>query len=190
MTFTSLYARDVVGLVLVDASHPKQFERFREVAGKSLQPTSETISLGARLAWTGLVRLLPSDTTPSSWPKDVGRITPAFLPTSLRALARETDAIPATLLSEARATALGDRPLVVLTAGLGQSSEALRTMGLTKEQGFQLAETSRQLHDDQASWSSSGRHEIVPNATHYIQFDRPDVVIRAVREVVTRTRTP
>jgi hypothetical protein len=28
----------------------------------------------------------------------------------------------------------------------------------------------------------------VPDATHYIQFDRPDVVIAAVREVVNDVR--
>lgn len=30
------------------------------------------------------------------------------------------------------------------------------------------------------------RHELVPGAGHYIQCDRPDVVIRAVRDVVAR----
>jgi hypothetical protein len=29
----------------------------------------------------------------------------------------------------------------------------------------------------------------VANASHYIQFDRPDVVIAAVREVVARVRS-
>jgi pimeloyl-ACP methyl ester carboxylesterase len=61
-------------------------------------------------------------------------------------------------------------------------------MGLTEEQGAQLAKVSRELHDDQAAWSSRGRHEIVADASHYIQFDRPDVVIRAVREVTDAAR--
>jgi pimeloyl-ACP methyl ester carboxylesterase len=43
------------------------------------------------------------------------------------------------------------------------------------------------LYDDEATWSRRGRHEIVSDATHYIQFDRPDVVIRAIREVVAES---
>ena len=43
-------------------------------------------------------------------------------------------------------------------------------------------------HDDEATWSSHSRHEIVPDATHYIRLDRPDVVINAVREVVDAVR--
>jgi pimeloyl-ACP methyl ester carboxylesterase len=44
------------------------------------------------------------------------------------------------------------------------------------------------LHDEEAAWSTHSRHELVPDATHYIQLDRPDVVIRAVREVVGAVR--
>jgi hypothetical protein len=32
------------------------------------------------------------------------------------------------------------------------------------------------------------RHEYVPEASHYIQFDRPDVVVRTVRETVEAVR--
>lgn len=31
--------------------------------------------------------------------------------------------------------------------------------------------------------------ELVPDARHYIQFDRPDVVIAAMRSVVEKVRT-
>ena len=61
-------------------------------------------------------------------------------------------------------------------------------MGLTREQGMRLRDTARVLHDDQTSWSRQGRHEVVPDAGHYIQFDRPDVVVRATREVVDAVR--
>lgn len=188
MTFTKLYGAEVVGLVFVDATHPDQFPRFSEVAGKSLQPTPEMWALGDALSWTGLVRRLALGTTPSSWPAEVDRVAPAFVPISIHALRRETAAISQTLKAAATAEILGDRPLVVLTAGQRKSSEELHSMGLTEEQGARLADVSRRLHDDQATWSSRGRHEIVAGASHYIQFDRPDAVIRAVREVVDTAR--
>jgi pimeloyl-ACP methyl ester carboxylesterase len=188
VTFTALYGAEVVGLVFVDGTHPDQFARFREIAGKSIQPTEDAVALGDALAWTGLVRLLPVGTVPSAWPSDVGRVTPGFLPTSIHPLRREIRGLSATLASARTAKTLGDRPLVVLTAGRVQTSDALRSMGLTDAQGVQLVEASRKLHDDQATWSSRGRHEFVADASHYIQFDRPDVVIRAVREVTDAAR--
>lgn len=188
VTFTALYGAEVDGIVLVDATHPDQFARFRQIVGKSIQPTEEAVALGDALAWTGLLRLLPVGRTPSSWPIEVARVTPGFIPTSIHPLRREIGAISATLASAGAAKALGDRPLVILTAGRAQSSDALRSMGLTEAQGAELVAASRVLHDDQASWSTRGRHEIVRDASHYIQFDRPDVVIRAVREVTEAAR--
>jgi pimeloyl-ACP methyl ester carboxylesterase len=84
---------------------------------------------------------------------------------------------------------LGDRPLVVLTAGREQPQADLDAMGITREQGIRVREAVRTLHDDETSWSRYGRHEFVPDASHYLQFDRPDVVIRAVREVADAVRT-
>ena len=189
MSFTHAFGSEVKGLVLVDASHPDQFARFREITGKSLEPSSSEAKLGAALAWTGLVRLVPSGASPPSWPREIDRVTPAFLPTSLDALSQEAEAVPATLAATRPLRQLGDRPLVVLTAGQAQPAEALRAMGLTTNQGARMRAAMRTLHDDQASWSRRGRHELVPDASHYIQFDRPDVVIEAVRDVVEAVRS-
>ena len=60
---------------------------------------------------------------------------------------------------------------------------------MTREQGVRFQAEWKTLHDDEATWSSRSRHEVVPDATHYIQLDRPDLVIKAVREVVDAVRT-
>ena len=38
----------------------------------------------------------------------------------------------------------------------------------------------KELQADEATWSSCSRHQLVSDSSHYIQFDRPDVVIKAV----------
>jgi pimeloyl-ACP methyl ester carboxylesterase len=187
MGFTHAYPSDVAGLVFVDASHPDQFTRFHTITGKWLTPPPGEVKLGAALAWTGLVRLLPVGQTPPSWPATL-QSTSSYLPTSLDALSKETAAVPATLAAASAMRELGDRPLVVLTAGTEQPQAALRSMGVTREQGIQMRMAVRSMHDEQATWSQHGRHELVPDAGHYIQFDRPDVVVRAVREVVDAVR--
>jgi pimeloyl-ACP methyl ester carboxylesterase len=188
MAFTHAYPSEVKGLVFVDASHPDQFARFREVTGKSLAPPPAQMKLGAALAWTGLVRLWPTGGAPPSWPVEISGLAPSYLPLSIAGLATETEAVPATLAAVSAMRDVGDRPLVVLTAGREQPEAELRAMGLTREQGIRLREVARTLQDDQTSWSRRGRHELVPDASHYIQFDRPDVVIRATREVVAEVR--
>jgi hypothetical protein len=45
-----------------------------------------------------------------------------------------------------------------------------------------------ELHDEETSWSSHSRQVRLSDSHHYIQFERPDAVIDAVREVVNDVR--
>jgi pimeloyl-ACP methyl ester carboxylesterase len=45
-----------------------------------------------------------------------------------------------------------------------------------------------ELHRDLAHLSTAGIHRAVPDASHYIHEDRPEIVIEAVREVVEEAR--
>ena len=45
------------------------------------------------------------------------------------------------------------------------------------------------LHDDQASWSRHSRSQTLTDSSHCIQFDRPDVVIQAVGDVVDQVQS-
>ncbi len=80
--------------------------------------------------------------------------------------------------------ALGDRPLVVLTAARQPSADEMKELGWTANETDRFYAAINALHADEASWSSRGRHELVSDSDHYIQFARPDRVIGAVREVV------
>ena len=173
--FTARYPDEVAGLVMVDCAHPDQFARYAEVAGRSIQPSPSEARLATRLAWTGLVRLLPLN---------VEGAVGAFLPLSVEGVAGETAAVTATLDRAGRQKALGDRPLVVLSAGRGASPEELKLMKITPEQGARVAAVHQELMRDMATWSTRGRYELVADASHYIQRDRPDAVIGAVRDVM------
>lgn len=189
LQFTKRYGPDVRGLVLVDASHPAQFRRFREATGKSLEPATGQLALGSALAWTGIARLAPLGGAPRTWPSVTVEVPRAYFSRSIGALHVETSAAPATIAAENDARDLGARPLVVLTAGAETDPAMLTLLGITAEQEARRRAAWRAMQDDEATWSRASRHEVVADASHYIQFDRPDVVIRAVREVVARVRT-
>jgi hypothetical protein len=61
--------------------------------------------------------------------------------------------------------------------------------GLTEEQGRKLAVVWDSLQTELSLSSTNGRREALADASHSIQFDRPDAVVRAVREVVGRVRS-
>jgi pimeloyl-ACP methyl ester carboxylesterase len=188
MTFTATYGGEVAGVVFVDATHPGQFAQMDKAAGKPMRPSATVPKVGAALAWTGLVRALPSAPGPRSWPAMVSDAGNAFLPTSLNALAQEMDAIPATLARAGELRTLGDRPLIVLAAGRVMDADEMQANGVNIEQAQRLAVVHRAIQADEATWSTRGHLEVIEDASHYIQFDRPSAVIHAVRDVLAATR--
>lgn len=188
LLFTGQYPSEVAGLVFVDASHPDQLDRLKKATGKSMEAPTGMLSAVAALSWTGIVRLVP-DGGPSKLPPAAIAAAGAYTSTSLGPTLRELKALSATFNASGQYRQLGDRPLVVLTAMAPMPAEALKTVGFTREQGERMQAAWKGLHDDEASWSTHSRHELVPDATHYIHVDRPDVVIRAVREVVGEVRS-
>jgi pimeloyl-ACP methyl ester carboxylesterase len=188
LAFTNAYPADVAGLVLVDPSHPDQFPKLEEVSGMNMKPMPGQLALGVKLRWTGLVRMMAD--APVNTPKPAATVASAFMPRSLKALLHEVTAVDSTMAAAGRARALGDRPLIVLSATKGMSPAELKMMGMTAEQGAQLTQVLTQLHDDEATWSSRGTHQLVPDAAHYIQLDQPAAVVAAVRRVVDDVRMP
>jgi pimeloyl-ACP methyl ester carboxylesterase len=189
MTFTRLYPQDVAGLVFVDASHPDQIERINQAVGKKLPSGATMLKAASALNWTGLPRLMSSYSENGTFPAKAKQANDAYISHSIGAALEEAESLDATLAAAGQLRQLGDRPIVVLTATKPLPAEVLKSVEMTPEQGKRMQAAWKQLHDDEASWSHHSRHELVPEATHYIQFDKPDVVIAAVKEVVGDVRT-
>ncbi len=64
-----------------------------------------------------------------------------------------------------------------------------KTAGITAEQAQGQKKVWLAMHQEESRWSTAGRQVVVDDAGHYIQFDRPDVVISAVADVVSMIRT-
>ena len=97
--------------------------------------------------------------------------------------------MPATLDEAGTFRNLGDRPIVVLTHMQPTPEGSLKAAGLSTAEGEKLDSVWLDLQNDMAAWSSRSTHRIVNNAGHFIQFDRPSVVVTAIREVVDNVRT-
>jgi pimeloyl-ACP methyl ester carboxylesterase len=175
MTFTQKFGAEVAGLVLVDTLHPDSTQRMA-AAGLHLPIPLRPLQIASALSWTGLIRLLgPAD--PEA----------AYDATSISGMRRELEALDQSLAQAGSLRQLGNRPLYVLSAGEVEE-EFLAEAQLTAEQGAKFVAVKRQLHEDQASWSSHSQHEVVAEATHAIQWVQPERVISATRWVVDAVR--
>ena len=84
MMFTSLFDKEVAGLVFVDASHPDQVERNRKVVGNAADDTPLMSKVPPVLAdgaaRIGIVRIFFGGSAPEKAPAIVDRIGRAYLP--------------------------------------------------------------------------------------------------------------
>ncbi len=140
--FARLRPEEVVGVVLVDSSHPDQAEQMRSGFG----------------GWINRAFL---------------KIYAAINPTK----ASEVVSFDETVAQLRRAGAFPDIPLVVVSAGKRPSF------------GFdEMIEVVKAHQRSLATLSPQGRQVIAEKSGHFVQYDSPEVVIEAIREVVAQAR--
>jgi len=191
------HADNVAGFVLVDPSADHQNERFRTVFpdfDKLNKVSYAPAQLCRKLLEKGPIAesapeyKLCISKPPPDMPADLTRYHYAYLqsPAHYREVLAELEAATGDTNareSDAARHPLGDKPLLVLTAG-----SPVRPPGSTDEQNRRFQQAWYEMHNEIAALSTRGRQRIVPGASHYIHGDKPDVVIEAVREVLTEVR--
>ena len=176
--FASLYRNEVAGMVLVDASHPEQQKRFPP-ALNDLDATwireEEFLEFATPF---GIPRLL------GFCGHDVEVRAAECNFHSAREGVTELKAAPESAAQAATTGSLGDMPLVVLSHDPGTPQPDLPD-DLVKPTN----DAWQQMQTELAKLSTRGTQVIAKNSGHYIQLDRPDVVIEGIRSVVEQVRT-
>jgi pimeloyl-ACP methyl ester carboxylesterase len=189
LLYTRHHGNDVAGLVMVDASHPDQFERFEQIGISTESLAVRALEVAAALSWTGIGRLRSGQIRPMpGQAAEVAAAQRAWGPRSIRGAIVEMKGLHQILALASTARDLGDRSLVVLTAMKPMSADERQTLGITEEQAQAQKKIWLELHQEMTRWSTAGRQVVLADAPHYVQYDRPDVVIAAVAEVITAVR--
>jgi pimeloyl-ACP methyl ester carboxylesterase len=175
--YASLYRNEVAGMVLVDASHPDQENRFpaelKNMEG-SWQREAQFLEYTAPF---GIPRLLGlCDEEP------VQRAAECNWHSAREGVA-ELKGFSESATQTAATGTLGDMPLAVLSHDPDKPSADLPA-DLAKPTN----EAWEKMQEELAHLSTRGTQAIAKNSSHYIQSDRPDVVIEAVRGVVDQVR--
>ncbi len=178
--FVGHYPEDVVGVVLVDSSHPEQFGRFPPEINELNNIQGLNRALYAFKAATGFMRLSQSEES-EGIPYEI-LAERKYLPQSMPGVFAEMDASNQIHADAGQTTTFGDLPLIVLTAG--KTPNGLPPE-ITPEILSQFKEIWSELQIELAALSTRGEQRVIADASHYIHYQDPEAVIRAIRDVVT-----
>jgi pimeloyl-ACP methyl ester carboxylesterase len=175
--YASLYPSEVAGMVLVDSSHPEQQKR--------LPPAINDLDA----TWLREQEFFEF-TMPFGIPRLLGFCgnDPAVRAVdcnfhSAREGVAELKAISESAAQTAATGSLGDTPLVVLS-----HDPATPQFDLPEDLVKPANDAWEQMQEELTRLSTRGKQIIATNSGHYIQFDRPDIVIEAVRSVADQIR--
>jgi len=175
--YASLYRNEVAGIVLVDASHPDQENRFppelKNMEGTQLRE-AEFLEFTMPFGVPRVLNLCDDD-------PEVRAAECNFQ--SMREVIAEFKSVKESAVQTAATGSLGDLPLAVLSHDPDKPSADLPA-DLAKP----VNEAWEKMQEELAHLSTRGTQTIAKNSSHYIQIDRPDVVIDAVRSVVEQSR--
>jgi pimeloyl-ACP methyl ester carboxylesterase len=188
--YNGQYPNDVAGMVLVDASHEDQNERMtpalQAFMKKSIEQLKWQVKLAPLLIRFGIARF--SQRNQGEAPgvsKEFGQemlylqMQPKFIDASASELSLFAESA-----NEVRAAGnLGDKPLVVLTAGKSADASQLPA-GFPKKEFDDFHEVwVNDLQVKESHLSTRGKRIMVPDSTHMIPFERPDTIVAAIHEV-------
>lgn len=197
--FADRYPEEVAGMVAVDSSHEDQSIRGWAigVAGQKEKWDAYLEDSGTCVehAKNGLVKGTPEYKKCMS---DVSDRDPRFsdaindaqerVAATARwqaAVASERRAVFYASADETRATrkSFGSMPIIVLT-----HSPYPNAKDETQDERNQRTLSWEGMHNEIAALSTRGINIIVPNSGHYIQYDRPQIVVDAVSQAVNLAR--
>jgi pimeloyl-ACP methyl ester carboxylesterase len=175
--FASLYRREAAGMVLVDSSHPEQEKRFPHALNdldKTWVREQEFVTFSMPLGIPRLLGFCGNDA-------QVRAVDCNFH--SYREGLADLKAFPESAAQTAATGPFGDLPLAVLSHD-PEAPEPEVPADVVRPMNDAWA----QMQDELAHLSTRGTRIVAKNSSHYIQIDRPDLVIEAVRGVVNEAR--
>lgn len=197
--FAALYPNEVVGLVLVDPLHTREWLEMAEQQRRNIYKTARlcrygtllarlgfarfiaflvgvgalrTARFGVKLMTVGAVRSGERMFAPASkLPPEHRPIVRTFWtqPKTLAAMASQIESLFESAAQVAAHDSYGDLPLVILSASNPAPDRTAE-------------------HNEVAQLSSLGKHVVIPDSGHWIHLDQPRAVVKAIREVVEAAR--
>ena len=178
--YAKKYADTLSGIVFIDASHPDQIAKAPETIKAQMKsgglPSDWVISLAFD---TGFFRFVIDKTTDKFYKdrddiKAIKSEINAYLIKSYQGSMKEMKMLE-DIMDEAKGVSFGDIPFTVLTA----------TQNGKKEFDRVFFEFFSKLQEESLSISTNSKR-IMVDSGHFIQLEKPEVVVEAIREMLKR----
>ena len=198
--YAHLYRDRVAGMVLVDSVHPAEWRKPTPEQLRMIEAGLRYAWIAAWLARLGFVRFCLAQLARGS--PQLGWVAASAFGVSMAAavqrIAGEIRKLPAPILPVVRA--LWSQPKNFMSLGQhvaalpvsAAQAAAVRSLGdlpLVVVSGDHHAAPQIDWQRDLAQLSSCGRHLVASDCGHWVHLDDPEVVTRAIREVVTAARS-
>jgi pimeloyl-ACP methyl ester carboxylesterase len=198
--YAHLYRDRVAGMVLVDSVHPAEWKKPTPEQLRMIETGLRYAWIAAWLARLGFVRFCLAQLARGS-PRLGWAAASAFgasMAAAVQRIAGEIRKLPAPILPVVRA--LWSQPKNFMSLGQhvaalpvsAAQAAAVRSLGdlpLVVVSGDHHAAPHIDWQRDLAQLSSCGRHLVASDCGHWVHLDHPEVVTRAIREVVTAARS-
>jgi pimeloyl-ACP methyl ester carboxylesterase len=181
--FTERFPDEVAGLVFVDATPGPDLMSRSPADVQAAMAEKPPELLFTVLAATGVMRSGYLFGVPEMWPDSTRAAIRALSPPSIRAAFGEVADLEDAIAQAGAVTTLGDRPLVVLSAGKQAQLPGISDSSQVLWEGLWA-----ELQNELATLSSNVVHRTIPDSDHYIQLFDPGAVIDAVSMVITSVR--
>jgi pimeloyl-ACP methyl ester carboxylesterase len=189
--YNGQYPAEVAGMVLVDASHEDQGDReppalqamMRDYQ-KSLKRQAMWAPLLIRLGFTrfGQRGEAGGPGVSKDFAKEMQYLQ--LQPKYVEATTEEMELFSLESANEVRAAGnLGDKPLIVLTAGKNVDASQLPAQIPEQQMDDFHNVWVNELQVKETHLSTRGKQIIVPDSDHMIPFERPDAIVDALRQV-------
>lgn len=181
--FAAQYPADVVGVVLIDSTHPDQATRLPVDYMTSLESETARFNFLGQLARLGILRFgLKANVPTWTLPPDV---IPAYYAFMARPEFYETsvaeESVLETSLTQARESGdLGDLPLIVIRAN--RFDDELASYPDVDAEAYVAMRIL--LQEELAALSTNGRLLVAEDSDHLIQLHQPDLVVEAILEMI------
>lgn len=183
--FAAHHLERVAGLILVDSSHPKMLTRMPAEVTRQMEEEFRQIGVTKLLMASGIARLMGvCDQVPPGFEA----VAPFIRMQTCRvgrmsAIQSEYEVLRLDLQQADQTGPFGALPLLVLS-----HDPAVRDPEISDELHARTEQTADQLQEELTKLSSNGKRIVVSGAGHYIQKDRPAVVIACARTMVEAIR--
>lgn len=189
----------VAGLILVDPLEPIEWSPLTELQAARLRKGVQLSRRGALLARLGVVRLALDLLTSGvkALPQLLARVSSGKGVSVTDRLVGEVRKLPPELWPVMKAQWCQPRGFLQLAEYLERLPEAcaialhddaLRNLPLIVISAEKTAPAVVEAHRATAALSSQGRHMIAEGSGHWVQLDRPDLIVRAALDVIEQMR--